>query len=396
MKKLALLLFAVAGTAYAGDSVQLITSVTGKNPPVQIDIRNNKICKGKKCLGNYIDFGKPGHANDHFNFDKFFGFTAMDSITWEERDNATGETLECSATISPELNNKNYYSMTFSKGCGLNVYNYSAGNWLTVTVTGKKQLKAPTVQPEAAAPKPAPAPVVQKPAQAPSAPQIQPVAPKPAPSAEVQRPAAARDEIEELIKEVESQTLAIASTAFFNSIKKGDLAQVQKMLKQSDIFDVNAELRGDPGHITPLIFALGKGNLLIIEALLNNPSVDVNKKVGKDRNLTPLMFVTDAENMTNDTKKKVIDLLISRGAKINEADEKTGTVLEATALYNKDLFEYLLQKNANPLVSNTISGRNIILMLTKNRSQKLYEEIKEILKKHGYEEVDGKLQKMNK
>src|SRR5579872_3517323 len=286
MKKLALLLIATAGTAYAGDSVQLITSVTGKNPPVQIDIRNNKMCKGKKCLGNYIDFGKPGHANDHFNFDKLFGFTAMDSITWEETDNATGETLECSATISPELNNKNYYSMTFSKGCGLSVYNYSAGNWLTVTVTGKKQLKAPTVQPQPAAPKPATAPVQQAPQQ-------------------------------EQKKNV-AQINEAANKKFFKGLNKTDLSLVKEAITEGA--NVNARLDG----------------------------------------FTPL----EKEALVSDASKDGLEI-----------------------------FEYLLQSGADPLISNFYVGNHILNYMY--LGDETINDLKTILKKYGYEEdATGKLQKV--
>ena len=170
------------------------------------------------------------------------------------------------------------------------------------------------------------------------------------------------DRITEEINKAE-ESLSEASRALMDAVKEGNIEAVKQHL--DDGADVNAE----GGLGTPLHFATDTGHKKIVELLISKgASVNVKDRLGS----TPL------HKAAFNGDKEIAELLIAKDADVNTKDGWHATPLvEAVLGGQKELVEMLLVKGAD--VNMEDNRRQTALDRAKFRGP----EITNLLRKHG-------------
>lgn len=106
--------------------------------------------------------------------------------------------------------------------------------------------------------------------------------------------------------------------------------------------------------VTPLMFAVSKSNVEIVELLIEH-GADVSAEA--EGSYTPLFYAVE---INSDETIPIVDLLLDAGANIEHRNYKGQTVLlyAAEMNSNQELLQHLIEKGANPN-SNDNEGNNL-------------------------------------
>ena len=189
----------------------------------------------------------------------------------------------------------------------------------------------------------------------------------------------------------------------FNAALRGELLNVQLLLKSG----ANIETTRNSVQATPLNAASQSGHIKIVRYLISK-GASVNSVDGTGS--TPLYLASDMEHyeivkllleakanvnkihsksgasaltMAVDAgNKKICDLLIENGAKINsDGNDKMSPFFIAVLRGNIDMVKYLLSKGADPNQHVMIENNKISMVYVAER--KGFSEIKDLLNKYG-------------
>ena len=126
-----------------------------------------------------------------------------------------------------------------------------------------------------------------------------------------------------------------------HSIKKTNRRNILELLLKEDLLDIN---QADKQGNTPLIIACIWSDASVVELLLNNPRIDVNK-TNIDIDSALLILIEQEQEWSNEEKFHIYSLLLSSpGINVNQINEHGNTpLLIVCEDNNTELFELLLQ-----------------------------------------------------
>ncbi|AZL16091.1 ankyrin repeat domain-containing protein [Rickettsiales endosymbiont of Stachyamoeba lipophora] len=146
-----------------------------------------------------------------------------------------------------------------------------------------------------------------------------------------------------------------------HAVWKKDLNKAKTLIEQG----ANVDLE-DLGGITLLHYAVGKQSIDIIEFLLSKNKIDINKQKETYDRETALMIATRFKN------KKIMELLLAKGAKVNIKDKYGDTALYCAV--SKDFIygaKLLLEHKADMTISNNWNMTSIHKAVISNNKEML-------------------------
>jgi ankyrin repeat protein len=164
------------------------------------------------------------------------------------------------------------------------------------------------------------------------------------------------------IKSVLSEFFTTIQTIFFNenyrlfrAIAKNDINKIEELLSNVDINNV----RQGRKKLTPLMYAVKKGNLKVIDLLLkNNADLDAKDKRGN----TALIHATLNQRLD------IIQKLVDSGANIDEQNNMGNTALMITVFRDSiETANELITLNANINLTNNRSDSALMLAIYRNK-----------------------------
>ena len=149
------------------------------------------------------------------------------------------------------------------------------------------------------------------------------------------------------VMETDPQVKILASKELIEAVDEGNLEGVKQALKKGA--DVNYQ-QDDEYGCSALHYA--KGYEMVQLLLDNGAQVDIRTRLSSQ---IPLMTICCNPEMDNESKR-IIQLLLDRGADINAQDNNGTTALmyaaSASSRKNKDSIIFLLSKGCNPNTTN--------------------------------------------
>jgi ankyrin repeat protein len=145
----------------------------------------------------------------------------------------------------------------------------------------------------------------------------------------------------------------------FHLIKNNDIHAIRELINKG--FDVN--MISSDKRFTPLIYSIQKGRDEIILLLLeNNVNLELCSTFG-----SPLVVAAKKNNF------ELVKLLLSKGANINNNYrfiDNSGTadsaIFNAAIHFNYEMYDYLLEKNADVNIGNLLEGENALMVVITN------------------------------
>jgi ankyrin repeat protein len=165
-----------------------------------------------------------------------------------------------------------------------------------------------------------------------------------------------------------TEEIGRSSSELLAAITKGEIDAVKEFLKNGT--DANVKVKGTKE--TPLHFAAAKNRWKIVELLISN---------GADVNEPNQLGDTPLHNAVIEGDKEIVELLIASGADVNAKSEIGSCLHVAVMSSSREVVELLISKGAD-LNAKDISGGTPLHVATIMREQ----EIAELLRKNGAKE----------
>ncbi len=158
-----------------------------------------------------------------------------------------------------------------------------------------------------------------------------------------------------------TSSAAYANEEFLTAARVGDIATIEKLLKNKDL---NINVQASDGY-TALIHAAAEGHTKIVELLLdNNALVNVQEKLG----MTALMFAI------GEKKHTIAQILINSNADMNLINKKgTTAILIGVQISNVDGVKLLVENGADLNIRQVHNGRTPLMYITRKGHRGLTE-----------------------